>query len=38
MLQIMYDLGFPTDAIEVVKDLYVGVTTQYQTPYGPTYR
>jgi hypothetical protein len=36
MLQIMYDLGFPADAIEVVKDLYVGATTQYKTPYGPT--
>jgi ribonuclease HI len=35
-LQIMYDLGFPTDAIEVVKDLYTGATTRYQTPHGPT--
>ena len=27
LLQVMYDLGFPTDAIEVVKDLYTGANT-----------
>lgn len=35
MLQIMYDLGFPTDAIEVVKQLYTGATTTISTPFGP---
>ena len=34
LLQIMYDLGIPTDLIEIVKDLYTGASTQYQTPYG----
>jgi hypothetical protein len=33
---ILYDLGFPTDAIEVVKDLYTGATTTINTPHGPT--
>jgi hypothetical protein len=28
-LQIMYDLGFPTDAIEVVKNIYTHATTAY---------
>ena len=28
LLTVMYDLGFPTDAIEVVRDLYTGATTQ----------
>lgn len=36
MLQILYDLGFPTDAIEVVKDLYHQASTRIRTPYGPT--
>ena len=36
MLQIMYDLGFPTDALEVVKNLYMGATTAISTPFGPT--
>jgi len=36
MLCIMYDLGFPTDCIEVVKDLYTGAHTAIQTPFGPT--
>jgi hypothetical protein len=35
LLAILYDLGFPTDAIEVVKDLYTGATTTVQTPHGP---
>jgi hypothetical protein len=35
-LQIMYDLGFPTDAIEVVKDIYTHATTAYKTPHGLT--
>lgn len=33
---ILYDLGYPTDAIEVVKDLYGNATTTIKTPYGPT--
>lgn len=36
LLVILYDLGFPTDAIEVVKDLYTGAHTTIQTVYGPT--
>ena len=36
LLMVMYDLGFPTDALEVVKDLYTGATTTMVTPYGPT--
>ena len=36
MLCIMYDLGFPTDSIEVVKDLYTGAQTEIHTPFGPT--
>ena len=28
LLTIMCDLGFPTDAVEVVRDLYAGATTQ----------
>ena len=36
LLMVMYDLGFPTDAVEVVKDLYTGATTSYFTDYGPT--
>ena len=28
LLQTMYDLGFPTDAIDVVKNLYTGATTR----------
>jgi ribonuclease HI len=35
-LQVMYDLGYPTDAIEVVKDIYTHATTAYKTPQGPT--
>ena len=36
LLQIMFDLGFPLDAIEVVKQLYTGATTAFKTPYGLT--
>lgn len=36
MLWIMYDLGYGTDAVEVVRDLYTGVTTQVRTPFGLT--
>ena len=36
LLQILYDLGFPTDAIEVVKNLYTGATTAIKTPHGST--
>ena len=32
----MYDLGFPRDSIEVIKDLYTDAHTAVQTPYGPT--
>ena len=35
-LQLLYDLGYPTDAIEVVKDIYTDAMTQYKTPYGTT--
>jgi hypothetical protein len=35
-LQTLYDLGFPTDAIETVKDIYTHATTAYITEYGPT--
>jgi hypothetical protein len=35
-LQILYDLGFPTDAIEVVKDIYTNATTAYKTAHGKT--
>jgi len=34
MLMIMYDLGFPTDAIETVKNLYEGANTQIRLPFG----
>ena len=36
LLIIMYDLGYPTDAIEVVKDLYAGAATCFRTPGGST--
>ena len=36
LLQILYDLGFPTDATEVIKDLYTGATTAVHTPFGLT--
>jgi hypothetical protein len=36
LLQVMYALGFPTDAIEVVKDLYTDARTKFMTPHGPT--
>jgi exonuclease III/ribonuclease HI len=29
LLQIMYALGYPTDGIDVVKDLYTGATTRF---------
>ena len=34
MLWIMYDLGFPTDAIDTVKDLYENATTQVRLSSG----
>ena len=34
LLQIMYDLGFPTDSIEVIKNLYNNATTSVRTPTG----
>ena len=36
LLQIMYDLGFPTDAINVIEDLYTDATTQVKLPMGKT--
>ena len=36
LLMIMYDLGFPTDAIDVVKDLYTGATTSVKWDSGIT--
>lgn len=36
LLCILYDLGFPTDAIEVVKDLYTNAKTKFRTPHGCT--
>ena len=36
MLQVLFDLGFPLDAVEVVKQLYTGTTTEFKTPYGNT--
>ena len=36
LLQILYDLGFPTDATEVIKDLYTGATTAVHTQFGLT--
>ena len=36
MLWIMYDLGFPTDAIDTVKNLYDDATTQIKLPSGDT--
>jgi len=34
MLWIMYHLGFPTDAIDTVKNLYEDATTQVRLPSG----
>jgi exonuclease III/ribonuclease HI len=36
LLVVLYDLGMPTDAIEVVKNLYTGAKTKVQTVYGAT--
>ncbi len=36
LLQIKYDLGFPTDAINVIEDLYTDATTQVKLPMGKT--
>lgn len=36
LLMIMYDLGFPTDAIDVVRNLYDRANTTFQTPGGAT--
>jgi exonuclease III/ribonuclease HI len=36
LLMILYDLGYPTDAIDVVKDLYTGATTRFKLPHGTT--
>ena len=33
---IMYDLGYPTDACEVVKDLYTHATTRVHSAHGRT--
>jgi len=34
MLWIMYDMGFPTDAVDIVKNLYEEATTQVRIPSG----
>eukprot|EP00983_Pelagomonas_calceolata_P004512 146558-Pelagomonas_calceolata.AAC.1 len=34
MLWIMYDLGFPADAIDTAKNLYESATTQVRLPSG----
>ena len=34
MLWSMYDLGFPTDAVEAVKHLYTQASTQIRLPSG----
>jgi hypothetical protein len=36
LLMILYDLQFPTDAIEVVKYLYTQTRTSVRTPFGKT--
>jgi hypothetical protein len=36
LLWIMYDLGFPTDAIDVVKDLYMEAVQKYDYPQNYT--
>ena len=36
MYQIMQDLGYPSDAVQVVKGLYENAFTQVVTPYGNT--
>ena len=36
LLQIMYDLGFPTDAIHVIANLYTNATTCIKLPGGKT--
>jgi ribonuclease HI len=34
LLVVLFDLGFPTDAIEVVKHLYQGMKTRIKSPHG----
>ena len=36
LLMLMYDLGYPTDAVDAVKGLYTDATTTVKTAYGPT--
>ena len=36
LLQVMYDLGFPTDAINVIANLYTNATTRIKLPAGMT--
>ena len=36
LLWLMYDMGFPTDAIDVVRDLYTGALTSFKLPEGRT--
>jgi hypothetical protein len=36
LLQIMYDLGFPVDAIENIKNIYTDAHITISTPFGPT--
>ena len=35
LLQIMYDIGFPTDAINVIEDMYTNATTQVKPQWAP---
>ena len=36
LLRVMYDIGIPTDAIEVIKDIYSGHRTSIALPVGTT--
>jgi hypothetical protein len=36
LLAILYGLGYPVDAIEIIKNLYTGAVTQISTPHGLT--
>jgi hypothetical protein len=36
LLRILYDLGFPTDAVDVIRDLYTNATTSVESLHGST--
>lgn len=36
LIQVLLALGYPQDAIRVVRNLYTNATTAVQTPYGLT--